>query len=107
MLKGPGMLKLFRLVALVEGVTTITLFFVAMPMKHLLGNPVLIPSTGMAHGLAFIAYVLVMIPALASSRADVSGWLRTVLAALVPLGTFINDSYLKRLQRRRRALGFL
>lgn len=48
-----------------------------------------------------------MIPALASSRADGSGWLRTVLAALVPLGTFINDSYLKRLQRRRRALGFL
>lgn len=61
----------------------------------------------MAHGLAFIVYVLVMIPTLASSRADVSGWLRTVLAALVPLGTFINDSYLNRLQRRRRALGFL
>lgn len=43
MLKGPGMMKLFRLVALVEGVTTIALFFVAMPMKHLLRNPVLIP----------------------------------------------------------------
>lgn len=67
------MMRLFRLVALVEGVTTIALFFVAMPMKHLLGNPVLIPSTGMAHGLAFIAYVLIMIPVLVSSRADAVG----------------------------------
>jgi hypothetical protein len=48
-----------------------------------------------------------MIPVLVSSRADAVGWLRTALAAFVPLGTFINDSYLKRLQRRRRALGFL
>lgn len=101
------MMRLFRLVALVEGITTIALFFVAMPMKHLLGNPVLIPSTGMAHGLAFIAYVLIMIPVMVSSRADAVGWLRTALAAFVPLGTFINDGYLKRLQRRRRALGFL
>jgi len=94
-------------VALIEGITTIALFFVAMPVKYLLGNPVLTPSAGMAHGVAFIAYVAIMIPALVSSRADALGWLRTALAALVPLGTFVNDSYLKRLQRRRRAMGYL
>ncbi|MNH55736.1 hypothetical protein D3C85_419160 [compost metagenome] len=100
------MMNLFRLVALVEGVTTLALFFVAMPLKYILGNPVLVPSTGMAHGIAFIAYILVMIPVLVSSRATVGGWLRTTLAAFVPLGTFINDSYLRLLQRRRRSMGF-
>ena len=47
-----------------------------------------------------------MIPVLVSSRATVGGWLRTTLAAFVPLGAFINDGYLRRLQRRRRSMGF-
>ena len=40
------MMNLFRLVALVEGVTTLALFFVAMPLKYILGAPVLAPATG-------------------------------------------------------------
>lgn len=94
------MLSLFRLVALIEGATTIALFFVAMPLKYLAGNPALVPSVGMAHGIAFIAYLVAMVPALALSRTDVRGWLQTTLAAFIPLGTFFNDSYLKRLQQQ-------
>lgn len=63
------MLGLFRLVALIEGATTIVLFFVAMPLKYLAGNPALVPSVGMAHGIAFIAYLVAMVPALALRRA--------------------------------------
>jgi len=48
----------------------LALFFAAMPLKYILGDPVLVPSTGMAHGLAFIAYILVMIPVLVSNRAQ-------------------------------------
>ncbi|GAW39637.1 hypothetical protein SH203_00012 [Brevundimonas sp. SH203] len=91
------MMGVFRIVALIEGVTTILLFFVAMPLKYLAGYPALIPTTGMAHGVAFIAYLLAMAPALIVSRASVVGWLRTTLAAFVPLGTFVNDGYLRRL----------
>lgn len=100
-------MRLFRAIALIEGLTTVVLFFVAMPLKYVFANPVLVPPVGMAHGIAFILYILVMIPALATSRASVGGWLRTALAAFVPLGTFFNDGYLRRLQRRRRALDFL
>lgn len=100
-------MRLFRAVALFEGVTTVALFFVAMPLKYFFGAPFLVPPVGMAHGIAFILYLLAMVPALASSRASAGGWLRTTLAAFVPLGTFLNDGYLRRLQRRRRALGFL
>nr|WP_316628043.1 DUF3817 domain-containing protein [uncultured Brevundimonas sp.] len=93
------MMRVFRLIALIEGVTTILLFFVAMPLKYLAGDPALVPTTGMAHGVAFIAYLLTMAPALIVSRAGVVGWLRTTLAAFIPLGTFINDGYLKNLGR--------
>ncbi len=95
------MLGVFRRVALVEGVTTLVLFFVAMPAKYLAGEPALVPPVGWAHGIAFIAYVMVMVPALSGRRVGASGWLRTLAAAFVPFGTFVNDAWLARIERER------
>src|SRR5690606_34149797 len=95
------MLELFRKVALVEGVTTLALFLVAMPPKYLADSPVLVPPVGWIHGVAFIAYVVTMVAAFIP-RKDVGagGWLRTFVAAFVPFGTFINDPWVKRLGRQ-------
>lgn len=92
------MIGFFRLVALIEGVTTLALLLVAMPVKYWLGNPVLVPPVGWTHGMAFVAYLAVMMVALAWARARPLGWLRCFLASLFPFGTFLNDPYLKRLQ---------
>jgi integral membrane protein len=92
------MVDLFRTIALVEGVTTILLFFVAMPLKYLAGQPWLVPPVGWIHGIAFIAYVLAMIPALRELGVGPMGWLRTFAASFVPFGTFVNDRWLKRVQ---------
>ena len=91
------MLEAFRKIALIEGITTVLLFFVAMPLKYLAGQPWLVPPVGWLHGIAFIAYVVMMIAALRRYRVGASGWLRTFAAALLPLGTFVNDRWLKRL----------
>ena len=90
------MLEWFRRVALVEGVTTLFLFFVAMPLKYVGGDPRLVPPAGWVHGLAFVAYLIAMVPALRGRRVGVSGWLRTFAAALVPFGTFANDRWVRR-----------
>lgn len=98
------MLKYFRWVALIEGVTTIALFFVAMPLKYLLGNPVLVPPVGWVHGIAFLSYAAMMVLAFAGRRGvGILGWLRTFVAALVPFGTFINDPWIRRLESRAEA----
>lgn len=94
------MLETFRKVALVEGVTTVLLFFVAMPMKYLAGDPRLVPPVGWLHGIAFVAYVAMMVVTFRTLRVGTSGWVRTFAASLVPLGTFINDPWLKQLGRR-------
>lgn len=93
------MFRLFRRVALVEGVTTLVLFFIAMPAKYLAGQPWLVPPVGWIHGIAFILYVLLMVPALWGRHVSPFGWLRTLAAAFVPFGTFANDAWLLRLQR--------
>lgn len=94
------MIRIFRYVALLEGVTTLALFLVAMPAKYWFGSAHLVPPFGMIHGMAWIIYIVMMFPALWVARAGAWGWLRTFAASLVPFGTFINDVYLKQMQER-------
>ena len=92
------MLRAFRLIALIEGCTTLALFLVAMPLKYWGGNPVLVPPVGMAHGVAWLAYLAGM--AVCLPGRGFSAWevLRTFIAALFPFGTFLNDPLLARRQ---------
>lgn len=100
------MLAIFRAVALVEGVTTIALFLVAMPLKYWAGNPVLVPPVGMAHGIAWLAYLVAMLICLPGKGFTAPEVLRTFVAALFPFGTFLNDPMIRRKQEALRlALG--
>ncbi len=90
------MFKLFRRIALIEGITTILLFFIAMPVKYIGGNPVLVPPVGMIHGVAFLVYIAAMFAAFRGRDIKPNEWVRTTLAAFIPLGTFVNDPFLKR-----------
>ncbi len=73
----------------VEGLTLLALFFVAMPLKYALGIPEATRVTGAVHGLAFVAYLVV----LADTAAGAAWRLREValalVAAMVPFGTFV------------------
>ena len=90
------MLRLFRYIALIEGVTTLGLFLVAMPLKYGFDYPALIRPLGMIHGVAFLAYIGAMPLLLFGKGLGPTGWLRTTLAAFFPFGTFLNDPYLRR-----------
>ncbi|MXO71367.1 DUF3817 domain-containing protein [Altererythrobacter buctensis] len=87
---------MFRGVALVEGVTTLALFLVAMPLKYWGDNPVLVPPVGMAHGVAWVAYMLAMVICLPGKGFSLLDLLRTFVAGLVPFGTFLNDGLIRR-----------
>jgi integral membrane protein len=90
------MIRIFRGIALIEGITTLLLFGLAVPAKYVFAFPALTPPIGWAHGIAFLAYLVTMTVALWGKGAGVTGWTRTVLAAFVPFGTFANDKYVAR-----------
>ncbi len=94
-------IALFRVVALIEGVTTLALFLVAMPMKYWLGDPSLVPPVGMTHGVAWVAYIAAMVLCLPGNRFSALDGFRTFIAGLFPFGTFLNDPLIR---RRRDAL---
>lgn len=81
--------------AFIEGVTTLALFVIAMPMKYLAGNPEPVRITGWMHGIAFLAYVVMMWVALHDRGWRPVELLRTFVASLFPFGTFLNDPWLK------------
>ena len=93
------MLQFFRVVALIEGVTTIALFLVAMPLKYGFDNPALVPPVGMAHGVAWLAYLVAMLVCLPGAGFSAREWARTFGAALFPFGTFLNDGFVSRKAR--------
>ena len=80
--------------------TTLALFLVAMPIKYLAGNPEPVRITGWIHGVAFIAYVVMMALALRDRGWTTGEWARTFAASLVPFGTFANDRFLRERERQ-------
>ena len=52
------MLKIFKVTALVEGISALLLFFFAMPMKYFFNDPIYVKQIGMAHGVLFTAYII-------------------------------------------------
>jgi len=50
-------LKQFILIGKIEGISSLLLFFVAMPLKYMAGISEAVSIVGMAHGVLFLGYV--------------------------------------------------
>ena len=90
-------MRALRQLAIVEGISTLVLFFVAMPLKYLAGMPLAVTVVGSVHGLLFIALVLMLV--LAIWRVPISLGLAAagVAAAILPGGPFLLERRLARL----------
>ena len=80
-----------RLVAFLEGISYLFLLLVAMPLKYAADMPGAVKVTGLAHGVLFVLYLLMIAQAAIEYRW---GWRTTALALLssiIPFGTFWAD----------------
>lgn len=95
----PSFLRSLIVMGLVEGTSTLALFFVAMPLKYLAGMPLAVTIVGSIHGFLFLVYVAMLL--LASKRVPLSRSLTLwgLVGAVIPLGPFIFDVPLVRLLR--------
>jgi integral membrane protein len=89
-------MRALRQLAIVEGISTLVLFFVAMPLKYLAGIPMAVTIVGSIHGVLFIALVLMLL--LAIRRVPISVGLAAagVVAAILPGGPFLLERRLAR-----------
>ena len=90
------MLKFFKLIALLEGTSLLLLLGFAMPMKYFLQEPIFVKTIGMAHGLLFIAYLILAINQKISSNWSLKMLAIVSIASVIPFGTFyVDKKYLK------------
>ena len=89
------MLKIFKVIAILEGISLLLLFFFAMPMKYIYDMPVYVKHIGMAHGLLFVAYIIFAFLFKEDKKWDLKTFAIVCLASFLPFGTFyIEKKYL-------------
>jgi integral membrane protein len=89
------MLRAFKIVAILEGISLLLLVFVAMPLKYMLDLPEYVRVAGMAHGILFIAYIIMAILFKVDDHWPWKKFGIVALASVIPFGTFyVEKKYL-------------
>ena len=88
-------IRVFRMLALAEGISFLTLLFIAMPMKYFLGMPEVVRVVGSIHGGLFLLYVGLLTTIHFRQRWSVMFSLYAFVASIIPFGTFMLDKHLR------------
>lgn len=86
----------FCWIALLEGISCVLLFCITMPLKYTLGYGQLSYWAGMAHGVLFILYVLILLQAASAYKWKAKRVGVYFVASLVPFATFWVERHAKR-----------
>ncbi|HFC00341.1 MAG TPA: DUF3817 domain-containing protein [Phaeodactylibacter sp.] len=89
------MIKAFKIISLLEGVSYLLLLFGGVPLKYIGGNDIMVKSLGMPHGLLFIAYIVIALLIREKMNWDSKTTFVVLIASILPFGTFyINKKYM-------------
>lgn len=85
------LLQFLRILGLVEGISFLVILFVTMPLKYVweMKEPNLV--VGMAHGILFIAYCLLVVIVGYRFKWKLLTIFWALLASIIPFGTFVAD----------------
>lgn len=83
--------KQFKVIAILEGLSFLGLLGIAMPIKYILGKPEATEIIGMAHGVLFITYVLMVVLIRKQLGWNVKTTALALTASVLPFGPFVVD----------------
>src|SRR5687768_8307900 len=85
-------LKRLHIIGLLEGISSLILFFIAMPLKYFMDMPLAVKYTGWAHGLLFMLYIGALLHAAFVYRWSLVKIALGFVASVVPFGPFVYDA---------------
>jgi integral membrane protein len=91
-----GFLTKLRTLSIVEGTSTLVLFFIAMPLKYMANMPKAVSIVGSLHGFLFVALGIMLLMAIKRIPISYGAAMMGFVAAIVPFGPFIYDRWLQR-----------
>ena len=85
----------FRKIGIIEGYSYLILLFIAMPLKYFMDYPIAVKIVGMAHGVLFILFCVLLALAWEKTRWSFKESTLFFIASLIPFGTFYTDKKIK------------
>ncbi|CAG7627465.1 hypothetical protein PAESOLCIP111_02919 [Paenibacillus solanacearum] len=93
---GKSVMGIFRSVGIIEGFSYLILLFIAMPLKYYADMPVYVRVVGMAHGVLFVLFLLLLLIVWIKHRWTLLQVFLAIVAVLLPFGTFILEARLRK-----------
>ena len=93
-------IKTLRVVGFLEGLSFLLLLFIAMPLKYILGNAVLVKYVGMGHGVLFMIFLAVLFIVCEKQKWSIKVFIYGLIASILPFGPFVFDHYLKKITQK-------
>lgn len=90
------MLRIFRQIALWEAISTICLFFIAMPLKYLADIPEAVKIAGSIHGFFVVIFVVMLVMCTVEYKWPILKAIKYFLASLIPILGFWVELDLKK-----------
>ncbi len=81
-----------RIIAILEGISLLTLVFIAVPLKYMTGNPDFVKVMGPVHGALFLLFLFNTLSVGVEQKWKFKDttW-KVLLACMIPFGTFYID----------------
>ncbi len=89
------LLQYFRMMSFIEGLSLISLLFIAIPLRNYMDMYSAVTFTGMMHGILFMAYFVLSLVASHFGKWSVKFWLLTLLTSILPFAFLYMDRKLK------------
>lgn len=89
-------LKTLTILGYLEGTSFLLLLCIAMPLKYMMGIPEAVKYVGMAHGLLFIGYIVILMGTANKIKMPLWAMPAGVIGSLLPFGPFLFDHLLKK-----------
>lgn len=90
-------IKTLRVIGFLEGISFLLLLFIAMPVKYMMGNPMLVKYVGMGHGALFILFLAILCMVCQKEKWAMKVFFAGTLASILPFGPFVFDKKVKKL----------
>ena len=93
-------IRFLRIMGVLDGLSLITLLFIAMPLKYFADLPMFVTINGSIHGGIFMLYFLAIVLVQFRIQWNVGWSLLALLVAFIPFGNFVYELKLKKMEKQ-------
>jgi len=92
-------------ISIIEGISLLLLFFVAMPIKYILHYPIAVTIMGSIHGILWLTFLYILYNASKKNNFSKDLIIKLVILSVVPFGFVLIEKMLKELMEESKMVG--